>query len=77
MTFGLAPNADRLETMPMADLKTLIAKRLTLFLNRTIQTTDFDVERSSWKSNPNIGGAYSFPGVYTTLGHWEDMAKPI
>lgn len=58
-------------------MKTLIASRLTLFLNTTIQTTDFDIERSSWRTNSNIGGVYSFPGIYTTMSHWEDMAKPV
>jgi monoamine oxidase len=55
----------------------LIAKRLTLFKNSTVETSDFDIYRSSWRSNPNFGGAYSFPGVETNLGHWEDIAKPI
>ncbi len=58
-------------------MKALIAQRLTLFLNTSIQTTDFDIERSSWRTNPNIGGAYSFPGIETNLGHWEDMSKPV
>ena len=77
MTFGLGPNADRLEAMAQADLKVLIAKRLTLIMNSTIQTSDFDIERSTWRSDPNFGGAYSFPGVQTNLTHWDNIAKPL
>jgi len=31
MTFGLGPNADELETMSEANLKQLIANRMTVF----------------------------------------------
>ena len=63
MTFGLGPNADRLETMGEANLKLLIAKRLTIFMNSTVKANDFDIIRSNWRTNPNFGGAYSFAEV--------------
>lgn len=77
MTFGLGPNADRLEAMSQADMKVLVAKRLTLIMNSTIQTSDFDIQRTAWKSDPNFAGTYSFPGVQTNLTHWDDIARPI
>ena len=46
-------------------------------MNSTIQTSDFDIERSTWRSDPNFGGAYSFPGVQTNLTHWDNIAKPL
>jgi|LakMenEpi03Aug12_release.lakeMendotaPanAssembly.Ray.scaffolds.fasta_scaffold1211575_1 monoamine oxidase len=63
--------------MPEAELKDLIAQRLTMFMNSTVTTDNFDIYRSSWRSNPNIGGAYSFTGVETDLSSWADMAKPL
>ena len=63
--------------MPEDELKELIAKRLTLFMNSTVENSHVDIYRSSWRSNPNIGGAYSMPGIETNLTHWANMAKPI
>ena len=46
-------------------------------MNSTVKANDFDIIRSNWRTNPNFGGAYSFPGVQTNLTHWDDIAKPL
>lgn len=77
MTFGLGPNANELETMPEQQLKELIASRLRVFADGSFTADDFEIARSSWKTNPNFRGAYSSAGVETKPHHWKNMAKPI
>lgn len=69
MTFGLGPNSDELENMPTAQLKQLITKRLRIFVNG-IHENDFDIVRSSWRSNPNFGGAYTYAPVDSSAKDW-------
>lgn len=33
--------------------------------------------RTSWRSNPNFLGTYSYASTKTRPKHWEMMAKPI
>ncbi len=75
MTFGLGPNSDEIENMPEADLKNLIARRMNAFTS--IATSEFDIVKSTWRGNPNIGGAYTYSGLGATREHWENMARPI
>jgi monoamine oxidase len=75
MTFGLGPNSDEIEKMPEADLKNLIARRMNAFTS--IATSEFDIVKSTWRGNPNIGGAYTYSGLGAPREHWEDMARPI
>lgn len=77
MTFGLGPNADDIESMKEADLKALIADRLKVVLNKAVAAADFAIYRSSWRSNSNFGGAYTYAGLLTKRNHWEKMAKPV
>ncbi len=69
MTFGLGPNSDDIENMPEADLKALIANRMNVFASG-VTANDFDIVRSKWRGNPNIGGAYTFSGIDALPEHW-------
>jgi monoamine oxidase len=76
MTFGLGPNSDEIENMPEADLKALIANRMNAFASG-VNANDFDIVRSKWRGNPNVGGAYTYSGVNAYRIHWQNMAKPV
>ncbi len=77
MTFGLGVNADEIEFMKEPDLKKLIASRIKVFAEDDIGVDDFNIVKTSWKGNPNFGGAYSYSGVTTLPKHWRDMAEPV
>jgi hypothetical protein len=62
--------------MPEIELKELIAKRINAF-SSGVTANDFYIVRSTWRENPNIGGAYKFSGVNTLPEHWDNMAKPV
>lgn len=62
--------------MPTDQLKNLITKRLKVFVDN-IHENDFDIVRSSWRSNPNFGGAYTYAPVDSSAKDWEFMAKPV
>ena len=63
--------------MKEADLKKLIASRIKVFAEDDISINDFDIVKTSWRSNPNFAGAYSYSGVTTLPKHWRDMAEPV
>ncbi len=50
-------------------LKELIAKRMNAFADN-VSSNDFDIIRSSWRSNSNFGGAYTYASVQARPKDW-------
>lgn len=77
MTFGLGANADEAEYMPLANLKQLIGKRLQVLLERPVDLSEFEIYRTSWRANNNIGGTYTYPKVSCTFEDWAKVSEPV
>ena len=48
MAFGLGDNADEVEKMPEAELKAILAKRLSILSKSQVSPNSFRIYRSSW-----------------------------
>lgn len=77
MTFGLGPNADSVEAEAQSTLKSTIESRLKILIDPSITASDFDIIRTSWRTDPNFKGAYTYSSVSTRPIDWENMAKPV
>jgi len=65
MTFGLGGNADEAENMPEAELKKLLAKRISAFAKRNISPNEFKMYRTKWRGDQNFQGVYAYGSVTT------------
>lgn len=63
--------------MPEGQLKDLLTKRVSAITKQNISPNDFQLYRTSWRSNPNFQGTYSYASTTTLPEHWENMAKPV
>ncbi len=51
------------------DLKNLITKRLNAVTDN-VSPNDFNIIRSSWRSDPHFGGAYTYGSINSKPKHW-------
>lgn len=63
--------------MSDASLKTLMTSRLNIALGTTVTDADYTLYRTSWRSNENFRGTYSYSSTDTRKSHWDNIAKSI